>query len=285
MKLNLNCTKSGNIYGRWQIAENTWCITDHWQNFIYLLLGEKRAMLIDSCSGEGNIREVVEEITDKPVMVVNTHGHFDHTGGNSCWAEAWMTPEAAIHAKSPFSKIHKKWFESKLYPDYTIHFLRDGEVIDLGNRIVEVLAIPAHSEGSIALLDSNTRSLFCGDELDSGQVIWFVRNKAVPITEIALAHKGNMEKLISRRSDYEYMWPAHNGMPLHPDVYLRDFIELDKRILKGIQETLPDTAGFGFPQDNCATPNQFMTYGKLTRAQYGLASIIYSEVDSIYHND
>ena len=282
--IRTNVTENGNVYGKWEIAEKTWCITDHWQNFIYLLEGEEKAMLIDTGSGEGDIRAVVQEITDKEIMVINTHGHFDHTGGNSCWSDAWMTREAAVHAKEPFDLLHKEWFESQPYPDYRIHYLKDADQIDLGERVVEVISIPAHSEGSIALLDRNTRYLFVGDEIESGQVIWFVRNQAVSLKELADAHKKNMEKLKTRRKEYDLIWPAHNGMPLHPDTYLRDFMILDEMIMEGRQIILEDTAGFGFPPDTQKIKNPFMDYGKLVRTKYGAANIVYSEKESVYHN-
>lgn len=279
-----NVTEQGNIYGKWQIAEDTWCITDGWHNFVYLLIGEEKALLIDSCSGEGNIRAVVEGITEKPVMVLSTHGHFDHTGGNSCWPEAWMTKEAAVHAKEPFGPIHEKWFRSKPYQDYKIHYIENGQRIDLGQKIVEIISIPAHSEGSVAVLDKNTRFLFTGDEIESGQVIWIVRNQSVSLKELAQMHKMNMEKLLEFRQDYDYIWPAHNGVPLYPDRYIQDFIELDKLIIEGRQQVMEDTAGFGFPADNQTTVNPFQDYGKLCRTQYGTASVIYSESSVVYHN-
>ena len=285
MKYRTNVTENGKIYGKWKIAPDTWCITDHWNNFIYLLIGKEKAMLIDTCSSEGNVREVVEELTDKEIMVVNTHGHFDHTGGNACWQEAWMTKEAAIHAKEPFAGVHKEWFLEKPYPDYKINYLSDGDVIDLGERKVEVISIPAHSEGSIALLDHNTKSLFGGDEIEAGQVILFVRNKAINIRELAQKHLDNMKKLKARRTEYDRIWPAHNGLPLYPDDYLNDYIALDEEIIAGTCKVLPDTAGFGFPTDNQAIPNPFVNYGKLYRVEKGLASFVYSEEESVYHND
>lgn len=57
----------------------------------YLVQGERRAVLIDSGLGIGNIRRVVEELTDREVLVVNTHYHFDHSGGNH------LFPRIAIH--------------------------------------------------------------------------------------------------------------------------------------------------------------------------------------------
>lgn len=271
-----NQDEHGNLFGKWQIAPNTWCITNRWANFIYLLIGEEKAMLIDTGSAEGNLREFVETITDKPVMVVNTHGHFDHTGGNSCWAKAWMTKEAAEYAKVPFSPMHREWFESKGYPDYQIHELADGDIIELGNRQVEVIAIGAHSEGSIALLDRTSRAMFTGDELESGQVLWFVRDHALPPKEVAAIHKRNMEKLLSYRKEYDWLWPAHNGVPLLPDIYLQDFISLDDQIMEGTAKVMPNTGGFGFPSDTSQAGGPFAQYGKLERAEYRTASVVYS---------
>ena len=48
----------------------------------YLILGSERAVLLDTGMGISNIRAVVEELTDLPVLVVNSHYHFDHVGGN-----------------------------------------------------------------------------------------------------------------------------------------------------------------------------------------------------------
>lgn len=284
MMIRENVTENGNIYGKWQIARDTWCITDRWKNFAYLLIGKEKALLIDSCSGEGNIRTVIESITEKPVMVLSTHGHFDHTGGNSCWPDAWMTKEAALHAKEPFDPTHEEWFQAKPYPDYQIHDIQDGQKIDLGQRIAKIISIPAHSEGSVAILDEKTRFLFTGDEIESGQVIWIVRNQSVSVKELARMHKTNMEKLLEYRSNYDYIWPAHNGVPLEPDSYIQDFIKLDELIMEDHQQTMEDTAGFGFPADNQAVPNPFQDYGKLYRAQYGAASVVYSESSAVYHN-
>ena len=269
----INQDERGNLFGKWQIAENTWCITNRWSNFMYLLIGEEKAMLIDTGTGEGNIRKFVETITDKPIMVVNTHGHFDHTGGNFWWSEAWMKKESVECARESFSFMEQAWFDEKDYPEYAINILEDGEVVDLGNREVEVIAIGAHNEGSIALLDRKTKSVFVGDELESGQVLLFVRNENIPLAEVAALHKKNMEKLKAHRTEYDLIWPAHNGAPLVPDQYLADYIALDEELIAGTAKIAENTGGLGFPTDNSQGP--FAEFGNLERAVHGLASIVY----------
>ena len=116
--------------------------------------------------------------------------------------------------------------------------------------------------------------LFTGDEMESGQVLLFVRDRNLPLEQVVSAHKRNMEKLAARRSEYDFICPAHNGTLLQPDLYLNDFIALDQELLDGIAEIQPDTAGFGFAP-NPDTNDMFAKMGPKERAQHGQASIVY----------
>ena len=269
----VNQDAGGNLFGKWQIAKDTWCITNRWCNFMYLLIGEEKALLIDSGTGEGNIRKFVEDITDKPVMVANTHGHFDHTGGNFRWKEVWMHKDSVDCARNAFADYGEDFWSDKEYPNYGINLLNDGDVIDLGNRTVKVLSIPAHNEGSLAFIDSATRGLFTGDELESGQVLLFVRNQNIPVKEAAENQKKNLERLKKMRNEYDLIWPSHNGTPLLPDRYLDDFIELDNQIINGTAKVCENTGGYGFPADLSQGP--FSEFGELIRVSYGVASVVY----------
>ena len=80
------------LFGKWCSMPGVWTLTNRWQNFMFLIVGEEKAMLIDTGYGEGNLREIVEGITDKPVMVVDTHGHFDHIGAVDAVCEKYGVP-------------------------------------------------------------------------------------------------------------------------------------------------------------------------------------------------
>ena len=59
----------------------------------YLVLGEEKALLIDSGFGLGSLKKVVDGLTDLPVVLVNTHGHPDHGGGNGEFGSPYLHPD------------------------------------------------------------------------------------------------------------------------------------------------------------------------------------------------
>ena len=115
-------------------------------------------------------------------MVVNTHGHPDHAGGNAGFDEVWISPKDE-DVRSRMSNYDYRARDYKaanaetnpnatallnaLVPDrpYTIRPLSVGQVIDLGERLFEVLGIPGHTPGSICFLNSKEMILFWGIRL------------------------------------------------------------------------------------------------------------------------
>lgn len=273
-----NMDQKGALFGRWKVRNGTWMLTNRWLNMMYLLEGEKKAALIDTGYGEGNIREYVESITDKPVIVICTHGHMDHTGGNGWWPQVYMAPEGKAASKVFLNQEQEQWWKNMPFPDYDVIPVGDGDKIDLGGRILEIITIPAHHESSIAILDHKERLLFTGDELESGQVLYFVRDKNISLKEVAQAHLTNMEKIYKRRQEYDVLCPAHNGAMLEPDTYILDFMELDRQLIEGNARLMPDEGGFGWAPDSHKKQDPFFDqYSILRRAEYGQASVVYEE--------
>lgn len=218
-----------------KLAKDTWIISGVGCDS-YLVIGSEKAALIDTGMSRNDLAAFTAGLTSLPVMVLNTHGHFDHTGGNGWFTDAWMSEYAAREAKHAFG-------DPAEYPlDYTIHTLREGDRVDLGGRELEVLAIGAHSPGSLAYLDAGNRLLFTGDELESGQVLCMGGNEAIR------RHLANMEKLAARRNAFDFILPAHNGSAILPE-YIDLFMDFDKRILAGEEGstdvTSPTWGGFG----------------------------------------
>ena len=226
-------------YMSWKTTEDTWIINSMGgsQN-MYLLEGKNRALLIDTLWGAGNLRKHVEALTNKPVTVINTHGHLDHSGGNGEWEEVLMLagaiPDVETCYRSPFDV-------SKLpCPDYKKTAVKDGDVIDLGGRRLEIIDITAHSNGSLALLDRKNRQLFVGDELESAQVLMYEVEEARKIEgrpefilkDRLLRHHANTVKLLSLREHWDAVYPAHNGAPIAPG-YVEDSAALTEHIFAG----------------------------------------------------
>src|ERR1022692_859034 len=77
----------------YEIASNlfAFCETRHYENTtVSLIIGPEKAVLIDTGCGIGDLRKAVAEVTDKPVIVVNTHTHLDHLGSNRPFDEIAM---------------------------------------------------------------------------------------------------------------------------------------------------------------------------------------------------
>lgn len=270
---NANINEQGYMYGKWMTAPDTYTIA-FGNVYCYLVVGDKQALLFDTAYGAGNLREFVEGITDKPLLVVNSHGHYDHTGGNPWWDTVYAGPGAEKIMKKAFTDEMQKIHDSRPYPDYQVNTVRDGFTFDLGGRVLEVIEIPAHHESSIALLDHQNRALYTGDEMEAGQVLLFVRDNLIPYKQAVSAHLENMRKLKTLAGKFDVIYPAHNGPQLDPS-YIDDFIGLSESILEDRAVIMPDLAGYGFAPTVAGSMFEALT--PLERAQYGKASFVYTK--------
>lgn len=143
------------------IAEGVWQILSD-GDLSYLVEGTSEAIVIDSGYGAGNIRAFCQQLTTRPVRrILNTHDHFDHTANNSYFETALMAEKTVPLATIPFPS-----FAGIDFPrDYPKQIIGAGAVIDLGERQLNVFAVPDHAVGSLAFLDKQSRILFCGDEV------------------------------------------------------------------------------------------------------------------------
>ncbi len=146
----------------------------------YIVVGEEKVCVIDTMNGYNDLKKVVRSITDKPIIVVNTHGHPDHIFGNVYFDEAYMNPKDLELAES-FLKDPKFVEECEKYGATMPPFkpIKGGDVIDLGGKTLEVYDIPGHTMGGILLLLKEDRILFTGDSINHH--LWMQLDGCLPM--------------------------------------------------------------------------------------------------------
>ena len=165
-----------------EVRPGIWLMDEAHEATGYLVVGEDRACVIDTMNGYNNLYEAVRKITDKPVTVVNTHGHPDHIFGNVYFEEARMDPADGELARQftedpEFMKICRE-NGLTMPPFQDIH---PGDTIDLGGRTLEVFALPGHTPGGILLLLREDRILFTGDSVNHH--LWMQLDGCLPLHE------------------------------------------------------------------------------------------------------
>lgn len=210
-----------------EITPRTWQISGVGA-YSFLVAGNRQALLIDTGMSSKNIREYAQSLTNVPLTAaVNTHGHADHTGGNRFFDRVYMTELATADVAIPLFRLQRPKPIA-----YAIETVSCGHRFDLGERTLEVIALGAHSPGSLFLLDARERLLFTGDEIDPGQVLLIPLGQMPVHTQTVQRHLGNMRVIWERSAEFDRLCPAHNGT-LPDKSLIRAFIELDKRILAG----------------------------------------------------
>ena len=132
----------------------------------YLVVGEEKACVIDTMNGYNDLYRAVRGITDKPLTVINTHGHPDHIFGNVYFDGTYLHPAdlplAHMFSQEPefVRNCEKDGLKMPPFRD-----TREGDVFDLGGRHLEVYELPGHTPGGILLLLREDRILFTGDSV------------------------------------------------------------------------------------------------------------------------
>ena len=146
----------------------------------YLVVGKEKACVIDTMNGYNDLYAAVTRLTDKPLTVVNTHGHPDHIFGNVFFREAYMNPADAelsrMFTEDPefIRQCRERGLAMPPFRD-----IREGDVIDLGGRTLEVFALPGHTPGGILLLLREERILFTGDSVNHH--LWMQLDGCLPM--------------------------------------------------------------------------------------------------------
>ncbi|WP_164155836.1 MBL fold metallo-hydrolase [Sandarakinorhabdus rubra] len=163
------------VDGHWrveQIAPGTWAIgepANDPDNYEYLLVGTRRALLIDSgATREHDLARVVAGLTPLPVTVIPSHLHYDHTNGLGHFRNIALVdlPETRARADSNQVQLGRYQYQRWSPVAFTVsEWIRPGARIDLGGRSVMVLSTPGHTTSSVSIWEPAGKRLYTGDFL------------------------------------------------------------------------------------------------------------------------
>lgn len=219
----------------------------------YLILGEKRALLFDTGMGISDVKKLTAELTNLPIVVVNSHTHDDHVGGN--WefqtvygmdteftrtnAKGSREDAQAEIAGDQICGVLPKGFDAKSYatkPWRISRFLHDGDKIDLGNRTLEIIATPGHTPDAICLLDRANGLLFTGDTYYPAP-IWLFR----PETDLD-AYVASVKRIAGLAPQLKVVLGAHN-IPVAEPAVLPRLVSAIEAVRAGKGTSKPESTG------------------------------------------
>jgi len=189
------------VNDRWfstqKISDRLYLITEphyYWYNRanLWLIKGQQHDLLIDTGLGVASLRHYLASLIDKPLLAIASHVHFDHSGGmfefehraiHTAEAEALSIGDDYEALCSPEQGwVQPEHFSELPHPEFTVteytlraaeptYILHEGDVLDLGDRAFEVMHLPGHSHGCIALYDPQAKELFSGDVIYDGELL------------------------------------------------------------------------------------------------------------------
>ena len=181
-----------------QIDQNTWRIEEGMVR-MFVLEGEEKALLIDTGMNTPDAADIAKTVTSKPLELMNTHADRDHISGNGAFTQFYMSP-------SEEENYRKAGGTGNVIP------VREKDIIDLGNRPLEIIDIPGHTPGSIAILDIDKRVLIAGDSVQSGNIFMFGKYRDIN------AYIPSMKKLLTYRDRFDTVFPSHGEFPVKPEL-------------------------------------------------------------------
>ena len=262
-------TQSNGWYTSKQIGIKTWVINEPGINDnMYLLEGRDSSLLIDTGFGLGNLRDFVKSLTPKPLIVVNTHFHPDHTGGNYQFSKVHIGANDLILAK-PFlnAQVTKSIantvlrgvqiadslkFSDTLGVNTTVLVpINDNYVFKLGKRTIKIITVPGHSPGSLFMLDKKNKFLFTGDNTT---VTWLFFEESLSIETYAQS----LQKLSKYKGTFNLLLSGH-GEATKIEV-LDELLLCCQQILNGKSEAKPYHSFIGKDGVSCTYKSVTIAY-------------------------
>ncbi|WP_025692375.1 MBL fold metallo-hydrolase [Paenibacillus zanthoxyli] len=269
------------------VGHNVWAIDHRGLVLSYLVVGGDRALLIDTGTGMADLPREVRKLTSLPLIVVNTHGHPDHAGGNYQFPEVFApVKDIGLMASSAMNiEVRRLYLDSIIeanpemdrdsfeqwcsmdLPETKLLPLEEGQCIELGDRRLEVIEIPGHSAGNVAFLDSKYKYLFAGDMIATSTILLFLP-ESTSVEQYILS----LEKLLQRVGEFDRIYPGHAPDLSNPQDRWNSQLPLDTGYLT---ELLACAKQIATGEVKGEVYKFLPVYGDALRHRFGRASIAY----------
>lgn len=236
-------------------GEGTWIIKEGEGQacaYMYLLCGSRKAVLLDTGFGSIPLDEICKGLTDLPISVILTHGHFDHIGGSGLFDKVYMSALDEkifkIHSEPEIRKLFCKDMMNPvaetLLPLEMIAEkcddvnMEDCVWLDLGERKLTVIPTPGHTPGSVSVLDESRRALYTADACCKAHVLLqtynegFLEAEKIEFNQVLDIYEKSLLRLINIGAYYDITWPCHHTIPVEPGV-IKDFVEAARLLRQG----------------------------------------------------
>lgn len=258
-----------------EIAPRTWCLSEFRLVNAFLIEGEERAALVDTGCGIGDLAREVRELTDKPLIILLTHTHFDHDGGiyEFPGVPVYVNPldgeriaEDRVNmvkymGTEDYNEMRRGYIRSrgpircpdldqaellKLVPDHPTNDgyswlpVRDGNEIDLGGRVLKAIHTPGHTDGSTCFLDAENRILFSGDCANISIILTRQPGNDMKLVKIC---NSTMTKLWNQEASFDRLAVGHDAVTLDKQI-VRDYRDLSAGLLDGTITGSYEEVGF-----------------------------------------
>lgn len=250
-------------------------ITDPSGVFLFLVEGEREALLVDTGTGFVGLRETVRSLTDKPLTVALTHMHPDHAGGAAAFDRVYVHP-ADIPAFRAQTLEDRMGYAASQMPGLPLtesdflppveeesHFLplEDGTVFHLGGMDAEFIHVPGHTFGSCCVLFPQERSILFGDACNCNTLIMFESTIS--------QYRQSLLKLQRFQDRFDKVYYSHGMEAEGPGRSLEDNLELCDQILAGEDDAIAcDFLGMPALRAKAIAPNFLRLDGKYGNIVY-----------------
>ena len=230
----------------YQFRENAWALFEESMDgagdlWMYAIEGPEKVALIDTGFGVGDLKALVQKLIsdpEKPIIVLNTHNHYDHCYGNAQFDECYCSiPELHLMRKKNNAHIWDYLFNEEgkgIWTEFdkadVIPFkpwepigVENGHLFDLGKGyLIECVYITGHTAGQCGYYDHVNRDIFIGDANSCGKP--FEEDEPFAENYSVQAKRDQLRLFKPRFAEVNGVFPGH-GMIDQPNKALQYLLD------------------------------------------------------------